>query len=314
MDSYAALPPVFIVGAERSGSTLLRLMLDSHPQISNPGECDFLFDKVGDQGEFPEMQSYLDWLSSDRIFQAKHLQVDTALPYIQLIQSFIAQFRSGESLLTMNVHRDFHRIPYVIPDARYVHLLRDPRDVARSCIGMGWVGHVYYGVDIWADAENSWLQLKNKISEDHYFEIKYEDLVNDVESGLSAICNFLGVEYSNEMLNYVNRSSYSLPDKRLSYQWKNKYTTRELQLVEGKVSHLICAMGYELSGHSPAKPGFAEKIMLYLRNKRFCISYRIKRYGFRLYLENLFASRIGTEEWRRSCERKRNRVDVLHLK
>ncbi|MEJ1487439.1 MAG: sulfotransferase [Candidatus Sedimenticola sp. (ex Thyasira tokunagai)] len=132
--------PVFIVGPVRSGSTFLRLMLDFHPDINNPGECDFLFDMVSDSGKYPGLNAYKNWLSTNMVFQAKVLKVDSNVEFRDLIHSFVSQLESENDVLTMNVHRHFHRIPHLFPDARYIHLLRDPRDVARSCIGMEWDG------------------------------------------------------------------------------------------------------------------------------------------------------------------------------
>lgn len=314
MNGLAQPYPVFIVGPVRSGSTLLRLMLDSHPQITNPGECDFLFDMVGDTGECPNVSDYAEWLSANRIFRATGLLVDAKLSYEELMRSFLSQFGSNGALLTMNVHRHFHRIPYLFPEARYVRLLRDPRDVARSCIAMGWVGHVYYGVDIWESAERSWQDLRKRLAADQYMEIKYEELVNDIEAALSTICDFLGIRYSSEMMNYAAKSSYALPDRNLSYQWRRKYTMRELQLVESKIGSQIARLGYALSGHNPSGPKWWEKISLYLHNKKHRVLHQVKRYGVRLYMEQLVASRFGSREWRYACQRKLNRIDVEHLK
>lgn len=314
MKDLAKSPPIFVVGPVRSGSTFLRLMLDSHPQISNPGECDFLFDRVSDRGEFPDVMAYASWLSANRIFRAKGVAVDTGLPYGELMQSFLNQLRSEGAMLMMNVHRHFHRIPHVFPDARYIRLLRDPRDVARSCIGMGWVGHVYYGVDIWSDAEKSWQTLRKNIPADQYFDIRYEDLLNDVEGSLTAICRFLGLAYSDRMMDYTSNSTYGAPNKHLGYQWKRNYTKRELQLVEGKVGRQISGLGYELSGHDPRSPGLWEKVWLYFQNVNHRVLHQIKRYGVGLYLEHLLALRVGNQNWQYACQRRKNLIDVKHLK
>lgn len=306
--------PVFVVGPVRSGSTFLRLMLDSHPGIANPGECDFLFDMVSDSGGFPLVTEYLDWLSSNRIYQAKQLVASADLAYGELMQSFVAQMRPAGKVLAMNVHRHFHRIPKVFPNARYIRLLRDPRDVARSCIGMGWVGHVYYGVDIWIDAEDSWQKLKSSIAPESYLEIRYEDLVADVRTGLSAICRFLELEYSDEMMQYSSRSTYAAPDRSLSYQWKKKYSPRELQLVEGKLGDRLAALGYESGGHGTGRPGFFERIGLYLSHRRYRAEYQIKRYGIGLYIEHALAGRVGSKAWRQSTQQRKNRIDIRHLK
>src|SRR5262245_9580554 len=128
--------PVFVVGAVRTGSTMLWLMLDSHPQIRNPGEFDFLIDHVGDHGQLPDIKKYRRWLSTHRGFLQTGLTVDPRLDYRQLMQSFIDQLWGGKKVLTLNMHRHFERIPWLFPEARYIHLTRDPRDVARSSIGL----------------------------------------------------------------------------------------------------------------------------------------------------------------------------------
>jgi hypothetical protein len=193
-------------------------------------------------------------------------------------------------------------------------LLRDPRDVARSAIGMGWVGHVYFGVDIWIEAEKSWNQLKNSLTPEQYMEIKYEDILDDVEAGLGEICSFLGLEYSRGMLSYAQNSTYDLPDKTLSYQWKRKYSPRELQLVEWKLGKMLTDRGYEPSGHVPDAPGLLELVGLKIRHRQYRIMYGLKKYGFTLYVENILARRAGWKSWRESVKHRVNAIDIAGLK
>lgn len=306
--------PTFIVAPVRSGSTFLRLMLDSHPSIVNPGECDFLFDLVSANGRNPEIDIYHDWLTYNRIFQAKHLKVEKKFNYPELMNSFVNQLQKDDAVLTMNTHRDFFKIPYIFPNARYIHLLRDPRDVARSCIGMGWAGNAYYGVDIWKEAEESWDVLKKLLKPGQYIEIKYEDLLDDINIGLTTICEFIGVEYSERMMDYAKNSSYGLPDKSLSYQWKKKYTDRDLQIVEGKVSKLLLERGYELSGYSPVKPNIFERLVLLIQNKIFCVQLKIKTYGLNLYVKNVVANKFGINSWKNECKQRMNVINIKGLK
>ena len=133
-----------------------------------------MFDRVSDDGKYPDAESYRDWLKTNRILLAKGLSIDESLTFDELIYSFISQYESDVLVLTMNIHRHVNRIPYLFPNARYLHLLRDPRDVAHSCIGMGLCGHFYYGVDIWKHAVQSWDKLKTHLNDDQYVEIKYE--------------------------------------------------------------------------------------------------------------------------------------------
>jgi len=306
--------PVFVVGAVRTGSTMLRLMLDSHPNILNPGEFDFLTDLLGSDGRLPDMRQYSRWLSTHRGFQETGLAVDARLGYRQLMQSFIDQLSRPDAVLAMNVHRNFERLPWLFPDARYIHLIRDPRDVARSSIVMGATGNLYRGVDIWAAAERSWDKLAATLTADRYMEVRYEVLLENVVEELTRICSFLDLPYSPSMLSYPSRSTYSAPDPKLRYQWKGRCRTRELQWVDWKLGHMLRQREYELSGFPPLRPTLLERATLRLQDKYYRIRFQIKEYGLALYLENLLAVRSRIPSWQDSCQMRINQIDVKSLK
>ena len=304
----------FVVGTVRSGSSMFHLMLGHHPQIKNPGEFDFLFDMVGDDGSKPNAQAYKDFLSINRIFLSKNLKTDGCSSHEEMIESFINQMSDDDVRLSMNIHRNFHRIPHCFPNAKYIHLVRDPRDVARSAIGMGWVGHVYHGVDIWKSVEETWDRLKPSLTPDQYIEITYEQLLADQEGVLSQVCEFMGVEYSDQMLNYADSSTYSKPDISLAYQWKRKQSEREVQLVESKVRPMIVDRGYELSDYPEISPGSLEKLKLLLLTKKHTISINIQRYGLPWYVSSKLAILFGATAWRNKLQVQKNAVDVELLK
>jgi hypothetical protein len=306
--------PVFVVGAVRTGSTMLRLMLDSHPHIRNPGEFDFLTDQVGSDGQLPEIEQYRRWLSTHRGFQETGLAVDPRLDYRQLMQSFLDQLSQNDKILTMNMHRNFERIPRLFPDARYIHLMRDPRDVARSGIGLGVAGNLYCGVDIWATAERSWDRLASTLTSDRYLEVRYEVLLEDVVEGLTRICAFLKLAYSPSMLSYPSRSTYSAPDRQLRNQWKSRCGTRELQWVDWKLGNMLLQRNYELSGLGARKPTPLELVMIRWQDKYYRVRFRIRRYGLALYLENLLATRMPIRSWSDSCQIRINQIDLKFLK
>ena len=314
MSDILIAQPVFLVASERSGSTLLRLMLDSHPSIANPGECDFLFDQVKDDGSQPNVDQYREWLALDRIFLGRKLTIDPSLGFVDLINSFVSQMKRPNSVMVMNIHRNFYRIPQYFPQARYIHLIRDGRDVARSCIGMDWVGNTYYGIDIWLEAETAWDSLKASLQPSQYMEIRYEDILENIESGLGRICKFLGTEYSQRMLDYTTHSTYSLPDKNLCYQWKSKYNERELSLVESKASDVLAKYGYELSGVSICGPSLFERVSLFVQNKLFRIRRRISVYGYSLFFQYVLAKRLKISPWERALIARINAVNAKLIK
>lgn len=296
---------------------MLHLMLDSHPQIQNPGEFDFLFDKISREGEFPNVDDYKSWLDLNRIFLSKDLDVDENADYKQAITSFIEQLKGKNNkaqVLCMNIHRRFNSVPYLFEGAKYIHLIRDPRDVARSSIGMGWAGNVYYAVRQWVEVENSWSLLKSQLKNDDFLEVRYEDLVGEPSRYLKDICDFLGLSYSEEMLAYDQSSSYSRPDKKLSYQWKTKLSVRQIRYVESLTNSMIAEYGYELSGYPLLNVSLLEKSYLAIQNKFFTIKFNIKRYGFWLYVLSKITKVVKNGNFTANIKRRMNEIDISHLK
>lgn len=133
-------PPIFLVGAERSGTTLLRLMLDSHPELAFRWESEVLVEKVGDDGAFPDLAEYHEHLRMYRFVEKP--AIDPSLDYAALVRSILEQKRVADRKPRVGavVHAHFDRLLFIWPDAIFIHLVRDPRDVAQSVVEMGWEG------------------------------------------------------------------------------------------------------------------------------------------------------------------------------
>ena len=278
----SAEPPVFIYGALRSGTTVFRLMLDAHEGLSNPGEVDFLFDFLKPDASHPSGWRYdLGALRDNWIFQSKTLTVPDGLSGLDLLHDFLAQFRARApgKVLTLNVHRHAETIGRLLPEARFIHLLRDPRDVARSSIGMGWVGLSYFGIDHWIRTERAWDAAA--IPSDRVLTLKFESLMADIETELQRVCVFLGVPFSKGMLDYHLDTTYGPPDPRLAEQWRRKASTHEIALLEGKCGDLISARGYA-PGAEPHHPGAVERTTLTARNATGRWRASIRRFGLPL--------------------------------
>jgi len=314
MSADNEINPVFICGALRSGSTVFHLMLNSHPDITNPGEYDFLFDEIKDNGELPKTSDYIEFLQSDRIFNSTSLNIDITLGYSDLIKSFISQMKEDDNILAINIHRNFEHAYRLFPDAKYIHLLRDPRDVARSSIGMNWAGNVYYGVDHWIDTEKSWDKLTELLDDEQYIEVRFEDLISDAVSALKTVCEFIGTSYTDNMFDYENNSTYSKPDITLINQWKRKLSTLELQNVEYKVFDMMSLRNYELSGNPISAPNVYKRIKLYLQNKMFNIHKGIERYGLVLFFLHRVTGRLKLKAWHNLLKKKINVIDNKYLK
>ncbi len=308
--------PVFLVGAERSGTTLLRLMLDSHPQITWQSEFEFAVDCIAENGDWPPLEEYYHWLNKDRIFLDTQFEVDKSLAYPDLIKSFLAQkaAQSGSDIIGATCHRHFDRLLSIWPNARFIHILRDPRDVANSNIGMGWAGNVWYGIDRWITAERTWEQLTEKVDPRRRFEFHYEDLIVDPQQTLSDICRFLGPAYHPDMLSYNQTSTYSAPDKDLTYQWQKKLSDQQVKLIEHKAANLLEQRGYQPSGLAMTAPGWLLRRKLWLHDIIATKSFRIKRFGLISVASNFIGRRLHLARLENWSLRRMHAAERLTLK
>ncbi|MEB3359570.1 MAG: sulfotransferase [Synechococcales bacterium] len=308
--------PFFLVGAERSGTTVLRLMFDHHPQIAWCNEFEYAVDQVSPNGQWPDLANYYAWLETHRIFQATGFSIDKALEYPELVNSFLVQKRdrTGKPVVGATVHRHFDRLLHVWPEARFIHIIRDGRDVARSCIGMGWAGNVWCGVDRWLEAEQLWESLQRSLTPDRYIELTYEELIANPKETLMRLSEFLNVPYDEAMISYSEKSTYDLPDPAFIQQWRRKLSELEIRLVESRISKQLIERGYELSGLPPVEvtPLMAKRLKLQDWWSRF--QFRLNRYGTGLFFSSYFARRIGPKQWRDRVQLQINAIDVQYLK
>lgn len=296
--------PFFLIGSERSGSTMLRLMLDHHPQLACNLESDFLVSHLDDHGEYPDLETYREFLGKDRVFRHSRFEVDNSLGYRELVNSFLEQKRTrdGKQRVGATVHHDFHRLPLLWPEAKFVYLLRDGRDVANSAVGMGWAGNAYCGADIWIEAEARWAVMREQLARDAYMEVRFEDLVRDPARALGEVCAFLGVPYSEQMLSYPQRTSYSAPDARLVSQWRTRMDARMLAFVEARIGQLLSLRGYPVEGHGWTEVSRRQDALLRLQSKIGCFRDRISRYGLPLTIEEFAARKLRMHRWQAATQ------------
>lgn len=310
-----ANPPIFVAGPLRSGSTLVRLLLQHHSQLNIFGEFEGAVSQAKGN-DWPSIESYRNFVKHDRQTKALNLTINTSLDYESLVHSFMHQLekRSTKPFVGASVHSRMDLLPKLWPDARFIHILRDPRDVARSAIGMGWVSNVYEGTSYWVDPEMHWDKLCAVVPEEHRTEVRYEELVADPQTHLSNICTFLGLEYESAMLDIAADTTYSAPDPAYSYQWKSKLSVKEINWVEHQCADLLVKRGYELSGNPITKPSLPQVIYIKAHNRINRSTGNIKRWGLSLWVQHLVAKNMGFRKWHRRVQAQIDDIAIEHLK
>jgi len=304
--------PVFVVGAERSGSTMLRLMLDRHPGLSFPHQLEFMVEHMTDSGEMPDLDTYRELLKDDPVFARSGFRVRSELgDYARVVADFLEQKRGLASIVGGTVHRDFHRLRYLWPNARYIHLLRDPRAVARSCVAMGWDGNLWSAVDRWLDAEVTWERLAEAIPSENTLTVRYESLVRDPRSELERICTFLNVPFDDHMLTFHRTSTYAPISRQFADSWRD-LSPFQLSLAEHKLGSWLVRRGYLPTRPPRSAPNALERVRLQVENRVRKAAFRKQRYGLALWASSLLSTRLAP--WVDRVNRDVQRVDASHVK
>ena len=219
-------PFPFVVGMNRSGTTLLRMMLDAHPDLTIPPETHFVPALIkASKGEDATPESALEAMKSARewedfeISDEEMLGALRALPALRpgpAVRAFYEIYaerqdkpRYGEK--TPTYVQNMKLIQRALPEAHFVHVIRDGRDVALSVLDRT-VRELTAG-----DIARRWRKKVLKARGDapaleHYLEIRYEDLILETEPTLRRVCDFCALDWHDDLLRYHERSADRLQE------------------------------------------------------------------------------------------------------
>lgn len=255
-EGQSTYPPMpVIVGAPRSGTTLLRFMLDSHPELAIPPETGFL--RVGPElirhgvsaegffravVDFPE--SFPAWddfgIGQDEFRAAlASLEPFTVADGFRTFYRLYAE-RSGKNRWgdkTPLHSKSMVEIREVLPEARFIHIIRDGRDVALSLRGMWFSPGEEMEVQAahWRDWVNAARESGRGRSD--YLEVSYESLVRQPQGVIEGVCSFIGLDFAPVMLDYHNRTSARLKEHKTRYRADGSIlVTHEMRLEQMRLT------------------------------------------------------------------------------
>ena len=302
--------PVFLVGSERSGTTLLRLMLDHHPEIAFRGESEFFVSQIRPDGQWPAMADYHAFLKNDRIFRLSGLTVDESLSFPDLVDRFLCQkaIDNHKRVVGATVHFGFRHLPKLWPSARYLYLYRDGRDVANSLLRLGWAATPYDAAGWWLRAEEEWETLRRLIKHAACMEIRFENLIENPVEELTRICAFVGTPFDYAMLDYAKHANYALPDPSESAKWRSGLQEREIQQIETLIWDRLQARGYAPSGLPRLRVSRITRGIERFGSRIKLLRRRCRDYGARLVLSEVLFRRLRIKRWH---ARTRRRIDEI---
>lgn len=274
--------PVFMIGTQRSGSNLLRLMLNQLKDIASPHPPHIL------ERMFPLMDSYGDLQQDNNL----KILVDDVCRLVELNpvewsgvsfdreevtkrtteRSLMSVYGAVYDIYTEHQHaktwccKSLANIKYVneireyFKHPKFIYLYRDGRDVALS-FQKAVVGekHIYNIAKNWADTQNNALVLKNAISEKCFYSVSYEQLTQQPEQTARSLCEFLETEYVPEMLDFhkTNEAKNAAKSSELwgnvtspiltnnSKKYKKEMPEEDVRIFESVAGSMLDCLGYE---------------------------------------------------------------------
>jgi Sulfotransferase family len=280
------LRPVFVGGCPRSGTTLLRTMLNSHPDLAIPHETRIIIDgyrsraEWGDLGDPENRRRLARWVVERKVSRHRRLTEDAD----ELVERMVAAAPTIGSVLGagFRLYAERHGKPRwgekrpsvvlnldavfaMFPDAQYVNIVRDPRAAVASIrrVGRrhGWGAHGIPGAtDTWERSARAADRWRRRLGADRFLEVQYEHLVSDPAAVLGRIVGFLELDAAglDAMLHYHEAADlrdaklHALAAKPVTSErlraWEEALRPREIALVESVLGGWMRRYGYEPAG------------------------------------------------------------------
>jgi hypothetical protein len=317
--------PFFIVGTERSGSNLLRVILDAHPALAVPHPPHILRyfapleRRYGDLEEEENLQRLVrdvlrllrvhihPWpisLDAESLVAAADPRdlygVFTAIYEAYLVQAGANRWGCKSTFMIHHTDRIFARHP----GAKLLWLVRDPRDVAASSRKSVFSPfHPLFTARLWAEQQSLGLKLEADLGAEVLFRVRYEDLLADPDRVLRGVCSFLGEPFDAGMLRFFeteaaqtgaawsrdweNTARPILPDN--THKYRTQLSPEEIRWVERAAADPMAALGYERE-----YPDLEERSPRALEQAWF----RVRDAGWHLAVE-MRSLRTDRNHWRR---------------
>lgn len=273
-----------IIGTQRSGSNLLRTMLNQLSQIAAPHPPHILktFKHIlpiyGDLNDDTNFRSLINdvctwvelnpvpWkiISFDRTEIQNSCKANTLIEVLYKVYTHFAALHNSEYACCKSMVNAYQYDELEAGGLKpfYIFMHRDGRDVAcsfkKAIIGEK---HVYHIGKQWkADQEKS-QEVKRQIPSNRFFEVKYQDLITNPKSILVDLCSFLNVPFDDIMLEYFTAEE-SITAAKSGDMWKNlsqpimagnynKYlkelTSEEIEIFERVAGDVLGNLGYTLT-------------------------------------------------------------------
>lgn len=189
--------PVFVLGMPRSGTSLVEQILASHPDVHGAGELSFLQRLADEQGGVPAVAGRMTTELAERMGEAYLAQV--------------TRLAGGKKRVVDKMPSNFLMaglIPLILPDARIIHVRRDPADIGLSCYTKLFAKEQLFTYDLaelgrfLKDYDALMEHWRKTLPANRFTEVVYEDLVDNLEGEARRLIGFIGLKWDKACLNF----------------------------------------------------------------------------------------------------------------
>lgn len=267
----------FFLGTNGSGTTLHRAIFDSHPDLAIPGESHFIVKLVRRRGIY-EATSRFDAKVFLGDLERESRFAKWGLPLSEVRASLVSQpvedypeairrlyqlyaDRQGKQRYGDKTQAYIHHIPTLaelFPEARFVHAVRDGRNVTLAHTDGQEVERVALS---WKRRIMAGREAGIALGKERYLESRFEDLLEDTEAAVRRICSFIDLDYDAEMLTYYERAdevvaTTAVPDRHRDIflpptkglqDWHTQLTERQVASFETIAGRALDELGYQRS-------------------------------------------------------------------
>jgi hypothetical protein len=268
-------PPLIVLGVGRSGTTLLRVMLDRNSELAIPYESFFVPQLAHRHGRRPQLDEFLDDLGRLRTLYDWGIAPEDVRPRLragmttsEAIGAIFETYaeRHGKPRWGDKTPLYMQQLPLLerlFPDALWVHLVRDGRDAALSFLELppGFSGKTWAQPRTVAQFAARWrseilaARRLGRHSGSRYLELRYEDLVAEPERELQRVCEHGSLRWEPGMLDHTRVSdAANMPEHRNLAQpptpglrdWRSQMGREDVVAFEQVAGDVLRSSGYEL--------------------------------------------------------------------
>jgi hypothetical protein len=288
--------PIFVIGCQRSGTSFLYRLIQRYLKIGFGRDNGHFIrilkniDYYGDLQNENNLRRLIKDILSIREFKKrfKGLEIDVdefirslrEKTYREIVLQFYAEWvylnkkiRWGGKTPDYTFH--VKELRELFPDAKFIHIIRDGRDVALSLFKLNWgPKNAFMAAHYWKKRVESAIKQCEDLDESSYLEIRYENLIQQTGYEFERLINFIEYEENiHKIMMRFNDEISHIVKRGNSFKWEEEMSDKEIRIFEQVAGRLLYNLGYEVIHREYVGKKF------YMRNIYYILENAVRKFS-----------------------------------